>query len=165
MFFDGKRSLISRRCQTRPANTLHEGVPVEESIAQAYRCAIAWFTRASAVGMLSKMEDLDAHEYPPPALRQLYKKYRSIKPSAAEALPGFVDIHKLDHSSLPDRICLDKWLSPGDINPALNKFMSHDSLSNGPYGVTAPVPVYTHRDIPGQQQFRIYPTRIFLSPR
>ena len=52
---------------------------------------------STAVGYLSKMSHLDAHERPPEALRLLYKKYQKIKP-----LELAQDLDVLDFAQRPE---------------------------------------------------------------
>lgn len=98
---------------------------------------------------MADIESLDAHEYPPAVLRQMYRKYRSANGANGHALP-VLDFQQLDGSNLPEGLYLEKCLSPDIINSAFDQFVGVHSPKEASGAAVKPIPVYAHRDIPGQ---------------
>ncbi|KAK2865373.1 hypothetical protein FQN49_003634 [Arthroderma sp. PD_2] len=92
---------------------------------------------------------LDAHEYPPARLRQQYKTYRTLKACDIDFHPAIIDPRKLAHDALPDAVSLDRWLTPGLLSDAFDRFTGGYKARHIPQTAVGPLPVYTHRDIPG----------------
>ncbi|EFE40988.1 hypothetical protein TRV_04279 [Trichophyton verrucosum HKI 0517] len=93
---------------------------------------------------------LDAHEHPPARLRQQYKAYRALKVPDIDSHPAIIDLRRDDDSdSLPNGISLDRWLTQGSLEAAFSQFMGGCDVRGVPQPAAEPLPVYTHRDIPG----------------
>lgn len=98
---------------------------------------------------------LDAHEHPPARLRQQYKAYRALKVPDIDSHPAIIDLRRDgDSDTLPDGISLDRWLTQGPLEAAFSQFMGGCDVQGVPQPAVEPLPVYTHRDVPGKSAAR-----------
>lgn len=96
------------------------------------------------------IRSIDAHEHPPARLRQQYKAYRALKVPDIDSHPAIIDLRRDGNgSSLPDGISLDRWLAPKSLEAVFDQFMGECVVQRVPKPAVEPLPVYTHRDIPG----------------
>ncbi|OAX81290.1 alkylated DNA repair protein AlkB [Emergomyces africanus] len=97
---------------------------------------------------------LNAHERPPAAIRQLYKEYRSLKPSAIDLHPLILDPQRQSNNTTyltSNGLQIEGYVSRQAISGALNQSLqcqiSTDELEE--------IPIFSHQAIPG---LRIIPS-------
>ncbi|KKZ66927.1 hypothetical protein EMCG_07423 [[Emmonsia] crescens] len=88
---------------------------------------------------------LNAHERPPAVIRQLYKEYRSLKPSEIDSHPLILDPQRQPSSGLNNGLQSEGYVSRQSIALALDRSLqcqiSKDELKD--------IPIFTHQAIPG----------------
>ncbi|PWY78340.1 oxidoreductase [Aspergillus heteromorphus CBS 117.55] len=96
------------------------------------------------------IKDLNAHERPPEAIKQRYKKYQKSTLSEIDSDAGILDLQALDPDSLPYEVSLTQWIPSEDLRAAFNQFIGKSKDMQGTWP-TKDIPVYSHRSISGLQ--------------
>ncbi|KAK4508410.1 hypothetical protein PRZ48_002148 [Zasmidium cellare] len=101
--------------------------------------------------------DLDAHAKPPARLREVYKEYQKLKPSALDDSPNLI---QFDNDARPsnDQVVEDKSVRlPNELREILSEFLSEhtDHSRNGIPFELKQTPVYQVPNLPG---LLIYPS-------
>ena len=116
-------------------------------------------TRRASKGLtlvvMAQIKGLNAHERPPEAVRQCYKKYSRSSIAEIDHDPGVLDLQRLDEESLPAGISVAQYMSSQDLRLAFDDFICGGhatSLEHAP--LTENIPVFTHNAVSGQ-----HPTR------
>lgn len=106
---------------------------------------------------MAQIKGLSAHDRPPDAIRQRYKKYQKAPLAEINEDPSLLDLQALDVECLPEEINLVQWRSSKDLRGAFDWFvqgnegngdMQSQSLQGGP--LLENIPVFTHRSVSGQ---------------
>lgn len=96
------------------------------------------------------MEDLNAHEKSPEAVRQLFKRYQKISLSEIESHPDIIDLQRVDENGpLAGGLQLDGHLPSDTLKAAFEEFMSTDCESFSDISLQD-VPIFTHPAVSGQ---------------
>jgi len=96
---------------------------------------------------------LDAHEKPPDAMREVFKKFQKILPSA---LTTDADVLDFGRALDPSQQCLVKEIDKYDkseLVPIFQTFCRYDSAEDLDYPPT--IPVYQHDHMPGKVAMRV----------
>lgn len=103
------------------------------------------------VAMMAQIKGLNAHDRPPEAVRQCFKKYSKIELSDVDHDPDILDLREVDPDCLPASITLSQYMSSQKLRMAFDDFMqgSHTyRMRDAPFGED--IPVFTHNAISGQ---------------
>ncbi|KAJ5089925.1 hypothetical protein N7532_008609 [Penicillium argentinense] len=99
---------------------------------------------------MAQIKGLDAHDRPPEAIRQCYKKYSKLPLSEVDNDLGILDLQKVDPENLPTSLTVSQYKSSQDLRVAFDDFVRG---AHPPQVEEAPlvenIPVYTHNDISG----------------
>ncbi|KAI2794456.1 hypothetical protein POX_a01055 [Penicillium oxalicum] len=99
---------------------------------------------------MAQIKGLNAHERPPEAVRQCYKKYSRSSIAEIDHDPGVLDLQRLDEESLPAGISVAQYMSSQDLRLAFDDFICGGhatSLEHAP--LTENIPVFTHNAVSG----------------
>lgn len=102
------------------------------------------------------MGGLDAHERPPAALRELYKRLRKLKDPEAD--PKVLVLDGLEKDALPAGIRLERCLASASLASAFDRFMGCSTMGDHAF---EDVPVFTTEALPGTSAV---PTNIKFFP-
>lgn len=100
---------------------------------------------------MAQIKGLNAHDRPPEAVRQCFKKYSKIQLSDVDHDPDILDLRQVDPDCLPASITLSQYMSSQKLRVAFDDFIrgSHAiSMGDAPFGEN--IPVFTHNSISGQ---------------
>lgn len=101
---------------------------------------------------MAQIKGLNAHDRPPDAIRQRYKKYQKAPLAEINEDSSLLDLQALDVECLPEEITLAQWRSSKDFRVAFDRFVQGredvQSQQGGP--LLENTPVFTHRSVSGQ---------------
>lgn len=100
---------------------------------------------------MAQIKGFDAHDRPPEAVRQCFKKYSRIQLSDIDRDPDVLDLRQVDPDCLPASIRLSHYMSSQELRMAFDDFIRGKHASNmrdAPLGEN--IPVFTHKKISGQ---------------
>lgn len=109
---------------------------------------------------MAQIKGLSAHDRPPDAIRQRYKKYQKAPLAEINQDSTLLDLQALDPECLPEGIRLAQWRSSMDLRVAFDQFIQGNrdvqSQQGGP--LLENIPVFTHRSVSGQHD-ATYPVK------
>lgn len=102
---------------------------------------------------MAQIKGLNAHDRPPEAVRQCYKKYTRSSLSDIDNDPEIVDIQRLDPDQLPASITVSQYMSSQDLRLAFDDFIRGGHALDKEHAPLAEnIPVFTHNAVSGQHR-------------
>ncbi|EAW06573.1 oxidoreductase, 2OG-Fe(II) oxygenase family [Aspergillus clavatus NRRL 1] len=95
---------------------------------------------------MAQIQELNAHERPPEAIRQRYKTYQKITLADIDEDHGIIDLRTLNPEDLPDSVSLSHWVSSDGLQFAFEQFAGDQK-----YNLPENLPVFTHKLVSGLQ--------------
>lgn len=106
---------------------------------------------------MAQIKGFNAHDRPPEAVRQCFKKYSKIQLSEVDHDHDILDLRRVDPDFMPANLRLSQYMSSQELRLAFDDFIqgSHDThMEDAPLAEN--MPVFTHNSISGQHRL---PTR------
>jgi hypothetical protein len=102
---------------------------------------------------MAQIKGLNAHDRPPEAVRQCYKKFTRCSLSDIDHDPGVLDLQRLDPDRLPASITVSQYMSSQDLRLAFDDFIRGGHASDKEHAPLAEnIPVFTHNAVSGQHR-------------
>lgn len=102
---------------------------------------------------MAQIKGLNAHDRPPEAVRQSYKKYTKCSLSDIDHDPEILDLQRLDPDQLPTSITVSQYMSSQDLRLAFDDFICGSHASDKEHAPLAEnIPVFTHNAVSGQHR-------------
>lgn len=102
---------------------------------------------------MAQIKGLNAHDRPPEAVRQCYKKYTRCSLSDIDNDPEVLDIQRLDPDQLPASIAVSQYMSSQDLRLAFDDFIRGGHALDKEHAPLAEnIPVFTHNAVSGQHR-------------
>lgn len=100
---------------------------------------------------MAQIKGLNAHDRPPEAVRQCFKKYSRIQLSEIDHDPDILDLREVDPDCLPSSITLSHYMSSQGLRTAFEDFVRGNHAINMRDALLGEdIPVFTHNAISGQ---------------
>ncbi|KAA8644372.1 hypothetical protein EYZ11_001372 [Aspergillus tanneri] len=100
---------------------------------------------------MARIQDLNAHERPPEAVRQRYKKYQKSTLSEIQHDDTVIDLQVLDPNHLPAGISFVQWISRDSLQPVFQSFVAPRKETQDGLLTTKDIPIYAHQSVSGLQ--------------
>lgn len=102
---------------------------------------------------MAHIKGLNAHDRPPEAVRDAFKKYSKISLSEVDHDPGILDLQRVDPESLPETISVSQYMSSQDLRLAFDDFIRGGHAPSKEHAPLAEnIPVFTHNAVSGQHR-------------
>lgn len=102
---------------------------------------------------MAQIKGFNAHDRPPEAVRQCYKKYARSSLSDIDNDPAILDIQRLDPDQLPASITVSQYMSSQDLRLAFDDFLlGVHALDKEHAPLAENIPVFTHNAVSGQHR-------------
>ncbi|KAJ5168764.1 uncharacterized protein N7482_004358 [Penicillium canariense] len=99
---------------------------------------------------MAQIRGLNAHDRPPEAVRQCYKKYTKLPLSDIDNDPGILDLQRIDPDQLPESITISQYMSSQNLRLAFDDFIRGGHASDQEHAPLAEnIPVFTHNAVSG----------------
>lgn len=99
---------------------------------------------------MAQIKGLDAHDRPPEAVRQCYKKYSKISLSDVDSDSGILDLQRVDPDDVPGSLTLSQYVSSQELRLAFDDFIRGGHASKKEDASLAEnIPVFTHNAVSG----------------
>lgn len=100
---------------------------------------------------MAQINDLKAHDRPPEAIRQCFKKYSRISLADVNNDSEILDLQSLDPDELPAGLTLSQYMSSQDLRLAFDDFVRGSHAAASEHAPLAEnIPVISHHAISGQ---------------
>ncbi|KAJ5292945.1 uncharacterized protein N7443_008898 [Penicillium atrosanguineum] len=99
---------------------------------------------------MAQIQDLNAHDRPPEAVRLCFKKYSKLPLSEIDNDPGILDLQRVDPDNLPPSLSISQYMSSQELRLAFDDFIRGGHASGQDHAPLAEnMPVYTHNSVSG----------------
>lgn len=107
---------------------------------------------------MAQIKGLNAHDRPPEAVRQCFKKYSKIHLADVDHDPKVLDLQRVDPDGLPSSLKLSQYMSSQELRLAFDDFVRGNHATDREYAPLAEnIPVFTHSAISGQHRLPCLP--------